>query len=235
MSITQLRTSVPYVDSVTNLEPATGGQNIEDWDLLRERGARYLRHRGRAVTLEDYEDLAKLASSIVAKTKCYPNRDLVVDPAGQSCRPGVVSLIVVPRSVDRKPLPDLSLLRRVRNFLRECRMPDTEVIILAPEYVRVTVEAVVVAANSDAGASIVVQCEQALGKYLHPLTGGPAGGGWEFGRRPYESDVYALLESIRGLEYVRSLSILVKEERPGLLESEMFLICAGEQSIRLGF
>jgi len=113
-------------------------------------------------------------------------------------------------------------------------MPDTEVVILAPEYVRVTVEAVVVAANSDAGASIVVQCEQALGKYLHPLTGGPAGGGWEFGRRPYESDVYALLESIRGLEYVRSLSILVKEERPGLLESEMFLICAGEQSVRLG-
>src|SRR5262249_11507394 len=43
--ITQLRTSVPYVDSVVNLEPALGGQNVEDWDEVRERGARGLRHR----------------------------------------------------------------------------------------------------------------------------------------------------------------------------------------------
>lgn len=235
MSITQLRTSVPYVDSVVNLEPALGGQNVEDWDSLRERGACWLRHRGRAVTMEDYEDLAKLASPSVVKTKCYPNRDLAADPAGRLIRPGVVSLIIVPRSVDRRPLPDLSLLRRVRNSLRECRVPDAEVVVLAPEYVRMTVEAIVVAANSDAGAIVVAQCEQALGKYFHPLTGGLDGKGWEFGQRPYESDLYALLESIRGLEYVRSLDIWMREERPGLLESGIFLICGGEHSIRLGF
>ena len=234
-SISQLRTSVLYVDSVVNLEPAVGGQDIEDWDSLRERGSRWLRHRGRAVTMEDYEDLAKQASPVVAKAKCYPNRDLAADPAGQLIRPGIVSLIVVPRSVERRPLPDLSLLCRVRNFLRECWVPDTEVVILAPEYVQITVEAVVVAANPAAGATIVTQCEQALGRYLHPLTGGPDGRGWEFGQLPYESDLYALLELIRGLEYVRSLSIGMEEERPGLLASGMFLVCGGEYSIRLGF
>ncbi|HJY82948.1 MAG TPA: hypothetical protein VKK81_17925, partial [Candidatus Binatia bacterium] len=105
----------------------------------------------------------------------------------------------------------------------------------APEYVQITVEAVVVAANPAAGATIVTQCEQALGRYLHPLTGGPDGRGWEFGQLPYESDLYALLELIRGLEYVRSLSIGMEEERPGLLASGMFLVCGGEYSIRLGF
>jgi hypothetical protein len=232
-SITQLRTSVRYVDSVINLEPAVGGQNVEDWEAVRERGARWLRHRERAVTLEDYEDLATLASPAVAKAKCYPNRDLAVDPAGKSIQPGVVSVIIVPRSQDPRPLPELALLRRVRHFLEARRVPDTELVILAPEYVRVSVIAVVVAATAQPGASMVRQCDQVVGRYLHPLTGGPYGRGWEFGQRPYESDFYALLESIRGLE-VQSLTINMAEERQGLLESGLFLICAGEYSIRLG-
>ena len=55
-TIEQLRTTVPYVDRVTNLEAAVGGQDLEDWDSLCERGSRWLRHRDRAVTAEDYED-----------------------------------------------------------------------------------------------------------------------------------------------------------------------------------
>jgi predicted phage baseplate assembly protein len=232
--IAQLRTSVPYVDAVRNLEPALGGQDIEEWDAVRQRGASGLRHRGRAVTMEDYEDLAKLASPVIAKAKCYPNRDLIAEPAGRSPRPGVVSLIVVARSEEPRPLPDLLLLRRVRNFLHERRVPDTELVVLAPEYVRASVEATVVATNAPAGASINAQCQQELAKYLHPLTGGPHGRGWEFGQRPHESDLYALLESVRGLEYVRSLYLRMEEERPGLLESGIFLICSGEHHISPG-
>ena len=233
-SIIQLRTSVLYVDSVVNIEPAFGGQDIEDWDSVRERGGRWLRHRGRAVTMEDYEDLTMLASPIVDKAKCYPNRDLAVDPAGRSIRPGVVSLIIVPRSVDQRPLPDLNLLRRVRNFMNVCRVPDTELVVLAPEYVRAIVEAVVVAAGSDTVATVVAHCEQELGQYLHPLTGGPDGRGWEFGERPHESDFYALLEAVHGVQYVRSLNLRMEEEHPGLLQSGFFLICAGEHRVRLG-
>jgi len=232
-SITQLRTSVPYVDSVVNLEPALGGQDVEDWDAVRERGGRWLRHRERAITMEDYEDLAKLASPAIAKAKCYPNRDLAVDPSGRSIQSGVVSVIIIPRSEDLRPLPELTVLRRVRDFLDERRVPDTELVVLAPEYVRVSVTAVVVAA-AQTSVSIVMQCEQELGRYLHPLTGGPGGRGWEFGQQPHTSDFYALLESIRELEYVQSLSISLEEERQGLLESGLFLICAGEHSIRLG-
>jgi len=233
-SITQLRTSVPYVDSVVNLEPALGGQNVEDWDAVRERGARRLRHRDRAITMEDYEDLAKLASPAIAKAKCYPNRDLAVEPSGKLMQPGVVSVIIIPRSKDPRPLPELTLLRRVRDFLDERRVPDTELVILAPEYVRVSVTAVVVAATAQTGTGIVTQCDQELDRYLHPLTGGSGGRGWDFGQQPHASDFYALLESVRGLEYVQFLAISMEEERPGLLESGLFLICAGEHSIRLG-
>jgi hypothetical protein len=184
--------------------------------------------------MEDYEDLAKLASPAIAKAKCYPNRDLAVELSGKMMQPGVVSVIIIPRSKDPRPLPELTLLRRVRDFLDERRVPDTELVILTPEYVRVSVTAVVVAATAQTGIGIVTQCDQALDRYLHPLTGGSSGRGWDFGQRPHTSDFYALLESVHGLEYVQSLAISMEEERPGLLESGLFLICAGEHSIRLG-
>src|SRR5262249_5749017 len=111
-TIVQLRTTMPYVDSENNLEAASGDQDLEDVDSLRERGSRWLRNRDRAVTAEDYEDLAKLASPLIAKAKCYSCKDFAVDPAGEDFWPGVVSVVIVPRSENPRPQPDLALLRR---------------------------------------------------------------------------------------------------------------------------
>ncbi|MCP4119846.1 MAG: putative baseplate assembly protein [Desulfobacteraceae bacterium] len=233
-SITQLRTSVPYVDSVVNLEPALGGQDIEDWNSVRERGSRWLRHRDRAVTIEDYEDLAKLAAPVVARAKCYPNRDLASDRGNRVIKPGVISLIIVPHGMERKPLPDLNLLRRVTDYINQRRLPDPELVVLAPEYVQVCVEAVIVAGTGHGEAGVLDRCRLELDRYLHPLTGGADGNGWEFGERPHGSDLYVLLESIRGLEYVHSLDIRPAEESPGLLQTGIFLITPGEYNIRLG-
>jgi predicted phage baseplate assembly protein len=224
---------VPYVSSVINLEPAIGGQDIEDWDSLSERGSRWLRHRGRAVTREDYEDLAILASPVVARAKCFPNLDLASDPTGRIEMPGVVSLIVVPRSLDPRPMPDLNLLRHIAKFMNEHRVADTELIVLAPQYVQIIIEAVIVATGADTGADAITRCKHEISRYLHPLTGGDHGRGWEFGRLPHESDLYAILEKIRELEYVRSLNLRMIEERKGLLQSKKFLIYAGEHKIQL--
>src|SRR6202035_861957 len=66
-SISQLKTTVPYIEKVTNLAPAAGGADTEEIADLLERAPTGTRHRGRAVTVEDYEDLARLASAAVAK------------------------------------------------------------------------------------------------------------------------------------------------------------------------
>jgi Baseplate J-like protein len=233
-TIVQLRTTIPYLDSANNLEAASGGQDIEDWDSLRERGSRWLRHRDRAVTAEDYEDLAKLASPVIAKAKCYSAKDFARDPSGKSLRPGVVSVVIVPCGVEARPVPDLSLLWRVRDFLNQRRVPDASLVVLAPEYVRICVEAVVVAEAAHAGASVVSRCQEKLKHYLHPVTGGDEDRGWEFGERPHESDLYSVLEAVQGLGYVRSLHFREEEDRPGLLKTKNFLISSGEHQIRLG-
>ncbi len=233
-AIVQLRTSVPYVDSVNNCEAASGGQDIEDLDSLRARGSRWLRHRDRAVAAQDYQDLAQLASPVVAKAKCYSLQDLAIDPGGEELRPGMVSLVIVPRGEEPRPQPDVNLLRRVRDFLDQRRAPEGNLVVLGPEYVRFCVITVVVPENAYEGASLVLRCQDTLRRYLHPIVGGEDRRGWEFGVMPHESDLYAVLESVAGLKYVRSLDIRVEEDRQSLLQSGNFLVSSGEHRIQLG-
>lgn len=233
-SITQLRNSVPYIDSVINHMPALGGQDIESWDSVRERGSRWLRHRDRAVTIEDYEDLAGLAAPNIAKVKCCANCDLTLNGIRQVTAPGIISLIIVPREKTRKPLPDMNLLNRVFDFINPRRLPDADLVVVAPEYVHICVDATLEITGSHSQADVLDQCRLILDQYLHPLTGGDNRIGWEFGEKPDESDFYALLESIRGVDHVCSLNFRLKEETPGLLQKGIFLITPGEHDIRAG-
>ncbi|MGV0107103.1 putative baseplate assembly protein [Nostoc sp. DSM 114160] len=68
-TISQLKTTIPYIDRVINLEAAAGGAQQETLDRLKERVPKQLRHRDRAVTLEDIADLAYEASTDVARVK----------------------------------------------------------------------------------------------------------------------------------------------------------------------
>ncbi len=68
-TVTQLKTTLPSIDRVTNLEAAGGGANQESLERIRERGPRMLRHRNRAVTAQDMEDLAFDASTDVVRAR----------------------------------------------------------------------------------------------------------------------------------------------------------------------
>ncbi|HMH54008.1 MAG TPA: putative baseplate assembly protein [Candidatus Acidoferrum sp.] len=232
-TIGQLRTTVPYVDAAVNLEAAVGGQDAEDWESLAERGSRSLRHRDRAVTAEDYEDLAKLASPRVALAKCYGCEDAAGDSFDGTLRPGTVSVVVVPRDPEARPRPSLELLRRVRDFLDERSAPEVSLVVLAPRYVRVCVEADVVAREVSGGGGVQVRCEARLAQFLHPVTGGEQGRGWRIGDVPHESDLYAQLEDVDGVGYVRSLRFRLEEEEPRTLETQRFVISSGEHRIQL--
>ena len=232
-SATQLRSSLPFVDSVTNVECASGGQDIEGLSSLYTRGSRYLRHRSRAVTPEDYEDLAVMASAQIARAKCYPLQDLTSSLESKS-KPGVVSLVIVPNSTQPDPKPGLELLRSTWKFINKANEQGVSLIVLGPEYVRINIDVILVPAHDYLGVNIISDVQKCLLKYLHPLNGGENSEGWDFGVRPHHSDIYALLESVPGMENVQSLKISSEEERAGLEKSGVYLICSGELKIQVG-
>jgi hypothetical protein len=242
-TIVQLKTTVPYVDKVTNTEAAAGGADAESLESLRDREPRKLRHNNRAVTLEDYEDLARLASPDVARAKCIPLLDLskndgldVQNPPGQTPKaPGQVGVIIVPRSTEAKPLPSLELIRRVQDYLEAHCLPTVTISVVGPLYISVSVTAEI-AVTSPEGASAVKQSvEQKLASFLHPLTGGLDGKGWDFGREPHKSDFYALLEAIPGVNYVRTLNVSPPPYPVGVRETGRFLVYSGNHEINLVF
>ena len=235
-AIVQLKTTVPYVDKVVNPEAATGGTGAETMDSLLERAPRSIRHRNRAVTMEDYEDLAMLASPEVVRAWCVPLRNLVDDPLDtQPATPGELSVIIVPRSTETKPLPSLELLRRVQAYLVTNGIPLVNVAVVGPLYVSVNITAEVALTSLEGASEVEQAILQALTRFLHPLTGGVDNTGWDFGRAPDKSDLYAQLEAVPGVDHIRSLQVIETEDQPGIKKTGRFLVYSGKHTIGLIF
>jgi hypothetical protein len=233
LAIKQMKTAVPYIDKVVNWKAADGGADGETESAIVERGSRTLRHGHRAVTKEDFQDLARLASFEVARARCVPLFDLEQDPDTNQRRPGTVSLIVVPKSAEGAPMPSSELCERVREFLDKSALPLLKLVVVGPEYVEADVEAVLAVEDIDRANEVELATILVLQRYLHPLTGGPAGTGWGFGRMPQKSDLYRVLEEIDGVSHVRSLQLTPRPLRTGVEKTERFLICCGKHRISI--
>lgn len=204
-SIVTLRQAVPYVERVTNYYKARGGADLESVEEAKLRGPQTVRHRYRAVTIEDYEWLALRASSSVARARCLktPRRE------------GEVTIIVLPkgeqkgRDLTKKPLPSPELLRRVQDFLDERRLVTTRLRVMKPRYVELSVRVTVVLKHAGPGMErLKGQLETAIRTMLHPLFGGPDGKGWPFGRAVHKSDLYRVVEGLDGVDFVDDLELV---------------------------
>jgi len=225
-SITQLKGTVPYVDGVAQLEPAAGGAPEGSLEAAKVQTPKRQRHRDRAVALADFEDLACEATTEVARAQGIGALD-----GGDA---GAVALIVVPQGAGAQPVPSRELLERVRSYLEARMSPVVDLRVIGPDWLRVTVEAEIVPQvleqATDAQSAVLAR----LAGFLNPLTGGPDGDGWAFGRTPDRSDLFALLESTPGVDNVQLLRVTEEPEiaevgaRPG-----RFLIFSGEHRITL--
>lgn len=206
-TLTQLRTTYPYIDKVTNPEAAEGGTEQEDLERVQVRGPQTIKNRDRAVTYEDFEWLVREASTKVAKVKCLPTTgsQLLFEP-------GKVTIIVVPVSDDSKPLPSPEFLSEIDEYLAARTPVDLiaatpRIRLIGPGYVRVGVEAAVKFISISNSKIIEGRIMENLKQFFHPLTGGPEGRGWDFGRNVYLSEIYQVIENTDGVDYVTGLAL----------------------------
>jgi hypothetical protein len=173
---------------------------------MLDLGPAELNHRGRAVSPTDYEWLARQASREVVKARCVPNRD----DAGLH-HPGWVSVFIVARSEDARPKPSLELCRQVRTELLK-RAPAGvaaagRIFVGQPDFVNVSVRITAAARTISLAAEAEAQTRKALSAFLHPLTGGPEGNGWEFGQGLALSAVYTAIEALEPVDHVVTLAV----------------------------
>lgn len=234
-SITELKTTVPYIDKVTNHIAASGGADAETNDSLLDRMPRAIRHGNRAVTFEDFEDLAMLASPETARAKCdQVMRTLVKPDKSEKQVFDRLKLIVVPRSTSAQPEPSLELKRRVLEFIDARKNPMVNVEVVKPSYVEVTVTVTICPASLEIASDLRLRVTEHLTRFLHPLAGGFERTGWDFGRQPHESDLYFLIEGIPGVDHIIALEMTPREGAKQFTQGN-FLISSGKHVVACEF
>src|SRR6202012_3376579 len=123
---------------------AFGGADAEDIPSARARALALLAAPDKAVTLADFERLA-LATPGVPVARAYALAEHHPDfPCFDAA--GSVTVTVIPNCTGPTPTPTAGLLAAVAPYLEPRRMVTTEVHVVAPEYVQVSVSATLVPA-----------------------------------------------------------------------------------------
>jgi predicted flap endonuclease-1-like 5' DNA nuclease len=206
--VTELKTSIPFLDSAFNPLAAGGGTDTEAIGRVMERGPYLLKHHNRAITVEDFEQLAFQAAGGIARVKCLPNMD-----EQRESRDGRVTVIVIPQTEEEKPRLSLQMKYKVERHLQQraaYRMVEKDYLrVIGPVYVDVSIHAQLAAASIEMIPLVEKAYYSRLKEFLNPLSGGNEKRGWDFGKIPCFSDFYALLEKIENVDHVKDMFIKV--------------------------
>ena len=227
-------TTLVGVDGVTNERAAVGGRDEQTVDDLKAKAPWVLRHRNRAVTVDDFVALAQRAGGVVKATalpQVHPDHPGVAVP-------GAVTVVIVPDSQDRPPRPSAELIRHVCCYLNKYRLLTTELYVKGPQFVEVRVKVKVTAMPQVAAGTVQRLVRAVLDARLNPLD-------WVFGRdfnpTGLYRDIYRVTDSF-GTEIIKDiphLAIVIDNQeqregeglsRPVVLAADQ-LIYAGEHDI----
>lgn len=213
-ALSVLRTSIPFVSRVENRAPAQGGVDGETVEAAKVRGPLALRTRNRAVTIEDYEALARRAAPGVARVRC------VAAEGAESA--GGVRLLVIPDASDEAGrlrfedlVPSEQILSQITADLDARRVVGTRLVVEPPLYQGITVVARLKARPRTDPSQLRDDALVALYRYFNPLSGGPDGAGWPFGRPVHAGEVFGVLQAVPGTELVEDVLLFAADPITG--------------------
>ena len=214
------RDPVPFVTAVENRRAATGGVDGESVDNAAARGPLELRTAERAVTAADYELLAQQVAPEVARVRCLR--------IGEGEDTGGVRVLVVPRvpadDAGRVRFEDLmpgrEVVAAIGQELDRRRCVGARVVVEPPFYQGVTVGAIVQARARSAPDLVQARALDALYRFLNPVTGGPDGTGWPFGRPVQTGEVFSVLQRLPDVEMVEEIELYTADPTTGERSAE---------------
>ncbi|MGK5169202.1 baseplate J/gp47 family protein [Geodermatophilus sp. CPCC 205761] len=189
---------VSGVKKVTNLG-GVRGRGPEDDASYRRRASALARHRGRAVTSWDYEEIVAVAFPEVAAVRCLPH----TGPDGVRLA-GSVGLVVLPdRPMDPQPRPSVSLAGRITDVLAPMTGLHAHPTVLCPLFAPVTVTADILLRRGITALTGRDAVAAALETWLHP--GGTTPTRW--GRSLFRSALAAFLDGRPEVDTVHTVTM----------------------------
>jgi hypothetical protein len=196
---------------VSNHLAAVGGREKETVDDAKRNIRRDMKRQYRAVTCEDYEEIVRNTPGLrVARVKALPLYEKGLKNYPNSTVPAKVTVVVLPYSDTQNPIPSKGFLDTVKNHLDKFRLITTEIDVIPPEYIKITVHGTVVVAPHIKPDPRKI--EDVLYKLLDPINRSDVSKGWEFGRTIYKGDIYSEISKIAGVEYIKDIWINAEGE-----------------------
>lgn len=232
-TINVIRTIIAGVTLVTNLGAARGGSDEEGIEETKRRGPEVLRNRYRAVAAEDYEYLAREATTDVKKVRCLPPRLFtnydtlpsgvnVGDPwtySGLNRDVGNVNVIIIPDAPlsNPTPMPPEELLQEISDYLEERRTVTAMLHVIAPRYLPIRVHLDIKIWRKAVDTGLVPDpttsnqfrdgIEYKVKEFLHPILGGAEKGGWEIGQDITISSLFEFIKPDSAMGFISDLKI----------------------------
>ncbi|HZW73940.1 MAG TPA: baseplate J/gp47 family protein, partial [Caldimonas sp.] len=190
----------------------SGGDDAETIEIAQSRIPAMLRHRDRAVTVDDYRRLAAETPGVdVGRVEVLPRfkpRDRRPDV------PGVVSVMALPAqavSGPPNPRPDRPFIERVHAYLSARTPLSAELYVIGCEYVPLGLAVGVTIRDGYARDKVLFDVREALKTMLWPLApGGLESQGWPLGRDVRERELDVDISRVAGVLEVNGVSLFAR-------------------------
>jgi hypothetical protein len=173
---------VQMVESVIAADQAAGGAPPEPDERVLRFGFARLRHRNRAVTAEDLEDIALQSSPDIVQARAFIRR-------------GFIRLVVVMRGGN--PTPNASQVRELHRLLLESAPASLSapraLRIQGPNVRKLRIELKLKVVSLDHVGALLEWVKDHLADFFDTATGGTDVDGWPLGQSPSEEDIAFVL------------------------------------------
>jgi len=190
-----------------------GGEDSETLAEAERRIPALLRHRDRAVTSDDYRQLAADTPGVrLGRVELLPK---FKPQQRRSNVPGVVSVMVFP-AMDSLEAPysrsDRPLLEAVHAHLDSRRPLATELYVIGCEYVPIGVSVGVQVQDGFGRDGVILAVREAIRQFLFPLVpGGFDGKGWQLGRWVKARELEVIAARVPGVSSVIGVQLFQKQ------------------------
>ncbi len=100
------------------------------------------------------------------------------------------------------PTTGKGFIRTVENHLNRHRLITTDLYVIGPNYVKISVKCKVHIKWKSSPEETKNRVREAIDEFIDPLQGGPDGKGWSLGRSVFPSEIYQLIDKQEGVNYV---------------------------------
>ncbi len=208
--ITRSRENIPGIESVHQICRSFDGKSAETNQQFRVRASERLRHKNRALTAADFEQLILERYPQVYKVKCFPHLRVDEDPL-RRISPGHLLIVAIPYlnrngQINQRPTLSGHLVQEIKEYVSQYASPDAVIHVENPVYEEIQVRCTVKLKSQLNTGRLSERINQALCDYLSPWNA--SGINQHFGWSLRQHDVVAFLLDLEFVAEVTGVSML---------------------------